>query len=109
VGWLHPDADLDAALERYRAVAKGGIPENIPSVTVPAGEVNADGQVSVARLVALAGLEPSNGAARKLIQNRGLRLNGEVYGDPQGLWTLGADGVVLQKGKDKFVRAVLEG
>ena len=109
VGWLHPDADLDAALERYRAVANGGIPENIPSVTVPAGEVNADGQVSVARLVALAGLEPSNGAARKLIQNRGLRLNGEVYGDPQGLWTLGADGVVLQKGKDKFMRAVLEG
>ncbi|GGJ79239.1 tyrosine--tRNA ligase [Deinococcus aquiradiocola] len=109
VSWLHPDADLDSALERYRAVAKGGIPENIPSVTVPAGEVNADGQVSVARLVALAGLEPSNGAARKLIQNRGLRLNGEVYGDPQGLWTLGADGVVLQKGKDKFMRAVLEG
>ena len=106
---LHPDADLDAALERYRSVAKGGIPENIPTITIPAAELNLDGQISVARLVALVGLEASNGAARKLIVNRGLKIGGEVYGDPQGSVQLGSEGVVLQKGKDKFVKAVLEG
>ncbi|MFC4454527.1 tyrosine--tRNA ligase [Deinococcus sonorensis] len=108
-GWLHPDADLDAALDRFRSVAKGGIPQNIPQVTVAAGELNEAGRVSAARLVALAGLEPSNGAARKLIQNRGLKIDGEVYADPQGSLSIPAGGLVLQKGKDKFVRVQLDG
>jgi tyrosyl-tRNA synthetase len=108
VAWLHPDADLDAALERYRDVAKGGIPENIPELNVPATELNESGLIAVAKLIALAGLESSNGAARKLIQNRGLKIGGEVYADPQGFITISPEGLVLQKGKDKFVRAVLQ-
>ena len=65
----------------------------------------------MAKLVVLAGLEPSNGAARKLIQNRGLKLGGETYSDPQGQLTREqlTEGVVIQKGKDKFARLVLEG
>ncbi|WP_407569565.1 tyrosine--tRNA ligase [Deinococcus altitudinis] len=109
VNWAHPDADLDAALERYRSVAKGGIPENITAVSIPAAELNEAGQIAAAKLIALAGLEPSNGAARKLIQNRGLKIGGEVYGDAQGVLSIPPEGLVLQKGKDKFIRAVLEG
>lgn len=111
---LHPDADLNAAEERFNAVARGGIPENIPTVTVPAAELDDSldtGRISMAKLVVLAGLEPSNGAARKLIQNRGLKLAGEVYPDPQGSVTRGdltrEGGVVIQKGKDKFARLTL--
>ncbi len=96
------------ARNRYRSVARGGIPDDLPEVRIAQAELNADGQLSVARLVALAGLEPSNGAARKLIQNRGLKIGGEVYSDPQGSLSL-SGGLVLQKGKDKFVKAVLEG
>ncbi|MBZ9714772.1 tyrosine--tRNA ligase [Deinococcus multiflagellatus] len=105
---LHPGADLDAAEARFKAVAKGGIPENLPEVAVPMGELNEEGRISLAKLVVLAGLEPSNGAARKLMQNRGLKLNGEPFTDPQGTLTrdqLSAEGgAVLQKGKDKFAR-----
>jgi tyrosyl-tRNA synthetase len=108
VAWLHPDADLGAALERYRDVAKGGIPENIPELNVSATELSETGLIAVAKLISLAGLEPSNGAARKLIQNRGLKIGGEVYADPQGSVNIPAEGLVLQKGKDKFVRAVLQ-
>lgn len=85
VASLHPDADLDAAEDRFKSVAKGGIPDNIPSVNVAAGlddSLDAE-RISMAKLVVLAGLEPSNGAARKLIQNRGLKLNGETYTDPR--------------------------
>ena len=108
---FHPDADLDAAEERFRSVAKGSIPDNIPGVSIPASELNEQGHVSMAKLVVLAGLEPSNGAARKLIQNRGLKLGGETYTDPQGQLTRNqlTAGVVIQKGKDKFARLVLEG
>lgn len=110
----YPHADLDAAEERFKSVAKGGIPQNIPTVTVPAADLDnsVDAQrISMARLVVLAGLEPSNGAARKLIQNRGLKLNGETYADPQGALSrddlAGEGGAVIQKGKDKFARLVL--
>ncbi|MGI8747137.1 MAG: tyrosine--tRNA ligase, partial [Deinococcus sp.] len=54
---LHPGADLDAALERYRGVAKGDVPSDVPELTVTAAELNGAGQVPMARLVALAGLE----------------------------------------------------
>jgi tyrosyl-tRNA synthetase len=113
VTWFYPDADLDAAEERFRSVARGGIPDNIPTVNVAAGlddSIDAE-RISMAKLVVLAGLEPSNGAARKLIQNRGLKLNGETYTDPQGQLTradLSAEGgAVIQKGKDRFARLVL--
>lgn len=114
VAALHPGADLDAAEERFRSVAKGGIPENIPTVTVPLVDLDDSldvGRISMAKLVVMAGLEPSNGAARKLMQNRGLKLNGEPFTDPQGSLTreqLSAEGgAVIQKGKDKFARLVL--
>ena len=106
---FHPDADLDAAEARFRSVAKGGVPEDVPELALPESELGEGGRVSTARLVVLAGLEPSNGAARKLIGNRGLKLGGEPYTDPQGTLDAAAlrAGVVLQKGKDKFVRVRL--
>ncbi|MDL2343246.1 tyrosine--tRNA ligase [Deinococcus sp. MIMF12] len=109
VRWLHPDADLDAAEARFKAVAKGGIPDDIPSVPVPADLAGGEGRYPVTRLAVLAGLEPSNGAAKKLIQNRGLRLNGDALTDPQAAIELPAEGAVLQKGKDRFVRLVPQG
>ncbi|WP_027460154.1 tyrosine--tRNA ligase [Deinococcus murrayi] len=109
VRWLHPQADLDAAEARFRAVAKGGIPDDMPSVPVPADLAGEGGRYPVTRLAVLAGLEPSNGAAKKLIQNRGLRLNGEPLTDPQATVELPAGGVVLQKGKDRFVRLLPQG
>ncbi len=103
---LHPDADLDAAEARYREVARGGIPEDLPVFRLPASELNAEGQIGLAKLAALSGLEASIGAARKLIGNRGLKVNGEAATDPQTA-IAPTSGLVLQKGKDKFVRVEL--
>lgn len=110
VASFYPDADLDAAEERFRNVAKGGIPDNIPELVVPESEFGEGGSVGMVKLVVLAGLEPSNGAARKLMQNRGLKLNGEAFTDPHGTLTREqmTAGAVIQKGKDKFVRLKLE-
>lgn len=103
---FHPDADLDAAEARYREVAQGGIPDDLPEYTLSPAELNAQGSISLAKLAALSGLEASTGAARKLIGNRGLRVNGEAATDPLASLTP-TSGLVLQKGKDKFVRIVL--
>ena len=90
---------------RYDQVAKGLIPENVPEVLIPPSELK-EGRIWVARLFTLAGLTPSNAEARRLIQNRGLRLDGELIEDA----TLEVDlsrPRILQRGKDRFVRVRL--
>ena len=100
----HSDDLLGAAEERYDQVAKGGIPEELAQVEIGAGELR-DGKVGVCKLFTLAGLTASNGEARRLIGNRGLRLDGEVLSDPQAQVTLDRPRV-LQRGRDRFARVV---
>jgi tyrosyl-tRNA synthetase len=88
---------------RYNGIARGGIPEQMPEVSLAASDLREDGLIGVCKLAVLAGFVPSNGEARKLIANKGLKLNGETVTDVQ-LHVSVADGLVLQKGKDKFVR-----
>ncbi len=98
----HGEAPIEEAEERYDYVAKGGIPEDVPTFRVPEGELE-DGHIWVCKLATLAGLTGSNGEARRLIQNRGLKLDGEPVEDV-GLQVDVSEPVVLQKGKDTFRR-----
>ncbi len=98
----HGEGPIAAAERRYDEVAKGAIPDDVPEVSVPAAEFQ-DGTVGVLRLATLAGLTASNGEARRLVQNRGLRLDGEVVEDATLRLALETPRV-LQKGKDRFVR-----
>ncbi len=96
------------AEERYYQVARNLIPEDIPTVAIPDAELSG-GTISVARLFTLAGLTASNGEAKRMIQNRGLRIDGEVVADPNAQIALERP-LVLQRGKDRFVRVeVLKG
>lgn len=98
----HGEDAVPAAESRYDQVAKGGIPDEMAEYVVAETDVQ-DGAVPVARLATLAGLTASNGEARRLVQNRGLRLDGEVVEDPQLRVEL-SEPRVLQRGKDRFVR-----
>jgi len=92
---------------RYDAVAKGAIPEDVPEVEIPKDALK-EGKIWVARLFTLAGLTKSNAEAKRLIKDRGLRIDGEVVPDPMLEVTLDRP-LVLQRGKDKFVRVRLTG
>lgn len=100
----HGERPVAAAEDRYDQVAKGGIPEELPQVTVPNSEVS-DGSLGVCRLFSLSGLTSSNGEARRLIANRGLRVDGELVEDPQARIDLDRPHV-LQRGRDRFVRII---
>lgn len=101
----HGDSSVEAAERRYDEVAKGAIPDDLPEVAVSGQELQ-DGSIGVLRLAVLAGLSASNGEARRLIQNRGLRLDGQAVEDPQLRVTL-EQPRVLQRGKDQFVKVRL--
>lgn len=98
----HGESSVPAAEERYDTVARGGTPDEMPEVSVPASELE-DGSIGVCRLFSLVGLAASNGEARRLIGNRGLRIDGSVVEDPR-LRVVIDRPVVLQRGKDRFVR-----
>lgn len=98
----HGSDPVAAAERRYDEVARGGIPDDVAEVAVPAGEFEA-GTVGLLRLAVLAGLAASNGEARRLVQNRGLRLDGEALTDPTARLELERP-AVLQRGRDAFVR-----
>jgi tyrosyl-tRNA synthetase len=79
-------------------------PEDIPEIPLPVGAVR-DGRVWLPRLLTETGLVSSNGEARRVIEQGGVRLNDQVVSDtgaefePQAL-----AGAILQVGKRKFVR-----
>lgn len=96
----HPD--VSEAESRYDEVARGGIPDDMPEYAVPIQEVN-NGTIPVAKLFTLVGLTTSNGEARRMIEQKGLRIDGETVGDVKLEVALNKP-LVLQRGKDKFVR-----
>ena len=102
VRMYHGDAPIAQAEERYDYVAKGGIPDDVPEYLVPAEELE-QGSIGILKLATLAGLTQSNGEARRLVQNRGLKIDGLAVEDI-GLQLSLETPLVLQKGKDRFVR-----
>lgn len=105
VALYHGAEAVTQAEARYDSVARGDTPEQLEEVTVVRAETSA-GKLPITRLAVLTGLTASGGEARRLIQNRGLRLDGEVITDP-GLLVDLTEPVVLRKGKDTFRRVLL--
>ena len=101
----HSEADIYEARARYEAVAAGSIPDNMDEVSVANDE---DGALPVCDLIRLCGLAPSNGEARRLIQGNGIKIDNVVVDDVYKRVKC-ADGMVLCRGKNKFVRLVVKG
>lgn len=89
-----------------RVVAAGEIPEDVPEHVVDAAALKG-GRLWIVRLLVDAGLAASNGEARRLIAQGGVKINGQTMTDP-GLDWLVEDGAVVQVGKRKFARVRLQ-
>ena len=81
---------------------QGAIPENIPEIKVVG---RADG-LGITNLLKEAGLVKSTSEAMRLIDQGGVRLNGQPVED-KGLWIKLGDRCMLQVGKRRFVHAIL--
>jgi tyrosyl-tRNA synthetase len=94
-----------AAREHFDRVFKAHeLPQDIREVTLPAEAIK-DGRVWLPRLLVATGLAASNGEARRLVEQGGVKLNHEVVQDA-GL-ELSIErlaGVVIQVGRRRFVK-----
>jgi tyrosyl-tRNA synthetase len=96
---FHNAALADAAEQDFVNRSKGGIPDDIPDVTLSGAPMG------IAALLKSAGLAPSSSEANRLIEGGGVRIDGSVVSD-KGL-KLDAGTCVVQVGKRKFARVHL--
>jgi tyrosyl-tRNA synthetase len=98
---FHSAAAADAAEADFALRASGGIPDDIPELQLPLPE----GGLALPQALKQAGLVPSTAEAVRMIEQRGVRIDGAVAEDRA--LRLSAGTVVLQVGKRKFVRVTL--
>jgi tyrosyl-tRNA synthetase len=96
---FHDAAAADAAEQDFVNRSKGGVPDEIPEVTL------AGAPLGIAQLLKQAGLAPSASEANRLIDGGGVRVDSAIVGD-KGL-KLAAGTYVVQVGKRKFARVTL--
>lgn len=97
---FHSAAAADAAEQDFINRSKGGIPDDIPEVTLSGAPLG------IGALLKQANLAPSTSEANRLIDGGGVRVDGAVISD-RGL-KLDAGTYVLQVGKRKFARVTLD-
>jgi tyrosyl-tRNA synthetase len=96
---FHSAAAADAAEQDFINRSKGGVPDEIPEVSLSGAPLG------IGALLKSAGLAPSTSEANRLIDGGGVRVDGSVVSD-RGL-KLEAGSYVVQVGKRKFARVSL--
>jgi tyrosyl-tRNA synthetase len=100
---FHSREEAEFALADFEArFRRGAIPDNISEKSLHAGE---DG-LPIAQLLKQAGLTASTTEALRMIEQGGVKLNGEKIGD-KGIRLSRGETAVLQVGKRKFARVIL--
>ncbi len=106
--WLHGDAAAAQARARFdRIFREKAVDEEAPTVVLPAAAAPG-GKLWVVALLVRLGFAKSNGEARRLIEGRGVKLDGVVVEDEKLEVGLG-DEVLVQAGKRRFARVVVRG
>ncbi|WP_421578557.1 tyrosine--tRNA ligase [Shinella sp. M31] len=103
---LHGRENAEQAAETARKTfEEGAIAENLPSVDVATGELEAG--IGLLSLIVKAGLAASNGEARRHVQGGAVRINDTAISDERrviGTPDVSADGVIkLSLGKKKHI------
>ena len=96
---FHSAQAADAAEQDFINRSKGGVPDDIPEVSVQGAPLG------IGALLKSAGLAPSTSEANRLIDGGGVRVDSSVVSD-KGL-KLEAGTYVVQVGKRKFAKVVL--
>lgn len=99
-GLFYSPAEVEAAEQHFiRTIQQGELPADMAVLTVETGDTIVD-------LLHRAGFSASRGQAKRDIKGGGVRLDGDVVTDGQLQPVPCDEGMVLQKGKRRFVRLV---
>ncbi|MCK9516390.1 MAG: tyrosine--tRNA ligase [Ottowia sp.] len=96
---FHSAAAADAAERDFANRSRGGVPDDIPEVTLHGAPLG------IGLVLKQAGLAPSTSAANRLVEGRGVRVDSAIVED-RGT-RLAAGSYVVQVGKRRFARVRL--
>ncbi len=103
VSRFHSKVAAEAALLDFESRHHGGIPDDMPEVTVDA----IDRGLGIVQILKQAGLTPSNAEAARMIEQGGVKIDGQKVSD-RALTLAKGTTVVVQVGKRKFARVTLK-
>jgi tyrosyl-tRNA synthetase len=106
VALYHGEEAGREAEERFDLVHKQHrVPDDIPGFEIPPALAGEDDGIWLPRLLVAVGFASSTSEARRLVEGRGVRVDGEVVADPTASFPLEVlRGRVLQAGSHRFVR-----
>jgi tyrosyl-tRNA synthetase len=99
VARFHSQAAAEKALGDFNHRAKGGVPDEIPDVTLTGAPMG------ITNLLKAAGLAPSTSEAMRNIDQNGVKIDGTIVSDKQ--LKVEAGTYVMQVGKRKFAKVTL--
>jgi tyrosyl-tRNA synthetase len=99
------DAARAAEAEFDRVHRDRQLPDDLPEVVIPASSLT-DGKIWIAHLMQQAGFAQSSSDARRLVQQGGVRLDGDRITDPALKVSLQGE-AVLQVGKRRFAKVII--
>ena len=106
---VHGEEEAAKAQEGARALFSNGNAAQMPEVELTDADFE-DGQIGILNLLVKAGLAPSNGEARRNVQQGGVSIDGNKVEDVRAQISkdsIGEDGIVLKRGKKKFMKIVV--
>ena len=106
---VHGEEEATKAQEGARALFSSGNAAQMPEVELTDADFE-DGQIGILNLLVKAGLAPSNGEARRNVQQGGVSIDGNKIEDVRAQISkdsIGEDGIVLKRGKKKFMKIVV--
>ncbi len=107
---VHGEEEATKAQQGARALFSSGNAANMPEVTLTEDDFE-DGSIGILNLMVKAGLAPSNGEARRNIQQGGVSIDGEKVSDVKAMVTreqIGTEGIILKRGKKKFMKILMK-
>lgn len=106
---VHGEEEAVKAQEGAKALFASGNAADMPEVKLTDEDFN-DDQIGILNLLVKAGLAASNGEARRNVQQGGVSIDGEKIDDVKAMIakdSIGEEGIVLKRGKKKFMKIVL--
>lgn len=106
VAEYHGDDVAKHAQEEFeRVFSKRELPEDMQEIKLPTSELE-NGEIGIVRLIMAGGLASSNGEARRLVEQGGVRIDDVRVENPTDVVKV-ESGMVLRVGKRRFARVIL--
>ncbi len=105
---VHGEEEAERAKESARALFTGGNAADMPTCELEEADF-IDEKIDILAILQKAGLAPTRSEARRNVEQGGVTVEGEAVSDAKAVFTkeqLSGDGLVVKRGKKKFVRVV---